>query len=161
MDLLKFFVLVEYELIPDYLKAFFKDELFDKAVLEQLKMTLRFIGNDPDALVEDPYEIQNFDDDEVIGQLRLMGVIKGKDLINNSYLAEAGGDVRYVKDISEIDGIKGAKMLGSITLLFKKTATEIAFTSMQKWKAFSMENYSKREELFGRDANILEKLWLG
>ena len=121
MDLSKFFVLVEYELGPDYLKAFFKDELFDKAILEQLKMNPRFIGNDPDALIEVPYEIEKFGNDKVIGKLRLIGVVKGKDLINNSYLAEAGEDVRYVKDISEIDGIRGAEMLGSITRLFKMT----------------------------------------
>lgn len=121
MDPSKFFVLAEYELRPDYIKAFFKDELFDKAILEQLKMNRRFIGNDPDALVWEPYEIQKFGDDEVIGQLRLIGVIKGKDLINNSHLADAGKDVRYVKDISEIEGIRGAEMLGSITRLFKKT----------------------------------------
>lgn len=123
MEPSKYFVLVEYELEPDYLKAFFRDDLFGRRVLDSLKVDSNFIKDDDNELVKMPYEIKKFADNDILGYLKLIAIVKGKDLMDNSHYAQAGEDVRYVRDVSEVDGIRGEMMLGSINRLFKKTKT--------------------------------------
>ncbi|NMA32911.1 MAG: hypothetical protein GX944_03210 [Alphaproteobacteria bacterium] len=108
MDDDHYYIIAEADLIPNYLKAAFKDQVFKSSILDEIKMNDKFIASNPNTLILQPRKIRGHSGD--IGSLELIGVFKGKDIKRYGNCCIQGQSPYYLRNIEQIDKlVRGAE----------------------------------------------------
>lgn len=100
-----YYVIVESDLKPNYLKSVFASNLFKEDNLKNILMDNNFIKKDPANTIKQPSKIYPFDINKPIGTLQVVNIIKGKDLLLLGNRCKEKEGIYYVKDIEEKDRI--------------------------------------------------------
>lgn len=101
-----YYVFIESNFKPDYLIQLFDKSVFDECNKEKIMMDDTFVKSDCEKLLQQPKYIMNNDDS--IGSIKLISIIKGSDYKENSLCCVEKEHVYYVKDISKVERIRGA-----------------------------------------------------
>lgn len=100
-----YYIIVESDIKPNYLKSVFASNLFEENNLKSILMDNNFIKKDPANTIKQPSKIYPFDIDEQIGTLKVVNIIKGKDLLLLGNRCKEKEGIYYIKDIKEKDRI--------------------------------------------------------
>lgn len=116
----KFYVFVESDFKPDYLIKLLSDEVIDSSLMSKIIMPKEFIKSNKKGLITQPIEI-NLEEDEEIGNLEIISIIKGVDYKHNSVKCGVKEDVYYIKEIKEVNMIRGQNVEISLLNYMRKS----------------------------------------
>ncbi|MBZ5482408.1 hypothetical protein JGU65_24800 [Bacillus sp. T_4] len=98
-----YYVMCELHIKPNYLKNVFNSSLFSDEIKNSMVMREGYIERDVHQHLQSIQEVQ-FNND-IIGQVNLLGVFKGSDLVSHCNFLAAGQPVKYITNIERVASI--------------------------------------------------------
>lgn len=96
-----YYVFAETNFKNDYLKSYFKSEVFSDDIYENIHMEDEFIIDNSKNIIKQPKKISPYEG--YIGTMNLIGIFSGKQLKDYCTLCNSGISPKYIYDIKELD----------------------------------------------------------
>lgn len=96
-----FYMFIETDLASDYLIHVFDEEMLDPEIRKKIVMDETFIKSNSKNIINQPPAVV-CDQDQLLGSLKVINVIKGCDFRSRATKCEVGENVFYLKNIEEV-----------------------------------------------------------
>ncbi|MEA4825132.1 MAG: hypothetical protein VB130_00635 [Clostridium sp.] len=113
-----YYIIVESNFKNNYLKSLFKKELFNEQIYKHITMNEAFIKSNKNDILIQPPKVEIAHNSYTIGTLKLLGIIKGKDLLNIGNKCMPKETIYYIKNIIKVEKIKSPNLNKCINEFF-------------------------------------------
>ena len=109
-----YYVIVESNFRNNYLNSFFESSLFDKSNINLINVYDDFIYSNTESKLKIPNRLELAKTTDEIGELSILGIIKGSEISKLLNLYDKKETAIYLKNIREIDALRGENKLPDI-----------------------------------------------